>query len=134
MLREYLKSMIHQYLKSMKPIFILSALLMFVGFALMPIYGWLRPWPEAESAVRKHGIAGTLFMIGCGGEFWSDEQQRSFLAVPESFRAGELFTYIEIRRSRMAKAQSEVVQGKVLPLWGGTVFAGGSFRLFSVVG
>jgi len=116
--------MFRQYLKFVKWLLIVSALTTFVGFSLIPIYGWIRPWPEAESAVRGHGVTGSLFMVGGGSsshysftgsrESWSKEQTRTFLAVPESFRAGELFSYVERQRSGLEGAQSEVVKEKAL--------------------
>lgn len=116
--------MFRQYLKFIKWLFIISALVNFVVLPLIPVYGLIRPWPEAEDAVRRHGIAGALFMVGGGssshyssssaGESWSKERTRTFLAVPESFRAGELLYYVETRRSGVTEAESEVVQEKGL--------------------
>lgn len=112
--------MFRQYLKFAKWILIVSALTTFVGFPLIAIYGWIRPWPEAEFAVRGHGVTGSLFMVGGSasshysysavGKSWSKEQTRTFLAVPESFRSGELFCFVEVQRSGAPEAQSEVVK------------------------
>src|SRR5690349_15464379 len=111
--------MIRRYLKFLKSLFILSALVMFAALLLAPVYGWIRPWTEAETAMRGQGITGALFMIGgswkgqyasdARGASWSTRQSRTFIAVPDSFRTGELFGYVEARKSGVAEAQSEVV-------------------------
>jgi len=114
--------MFRQHLKYFKWMCILSVLISFVGFPLIPVYGWVRPWHEGEAAMRQHGIKGMLFMLsggwgnsytfGAAGESWSKERTRTFLAFPESFRAGELFACVEKQTSGMAEPRREIVPEK----------------------
>jgi hypothetical protein len=116
--------MSHRYWKYVKWLGVASALVTFVVLPLAPVYGFARPWPEAEEALRKAGIMGALFMIGGGwtssysatatGEQWWEERQRSFVAIPESLRAGELYTYIEVQTSGTPGVKSEVLREKML--------------------
>jgi hypothetical protein len=118
--------MIRQYFKIARLLLIVSALLTFVGLPLISIYGWIRPWPEAEAALRQHGITGKLIMVGgswssrqssnAAGQSWSKEQTRTYIAAPESFRSGELFTYSEASSSGMDEVRIEMTRQKQL-LW-----------------
>ncbi len=109
--------------------------LWFVTLPLMPIYGWLRPWPQAEEALRGAGISGKLVMIGAGsnthhswssaGHVWQEDEQRSFVVVPESFRGWKLFTYFEVRGSGIEGTKKGVdTSAMLIPLFGMWIVAG----------
>lgn len=112
------------YWKFVKWLFVISAPVTFVLLLLLPVYGWIRPWPNADRAVRQSGITGSLLMIGgaqsgsyssgTAGESWEAQRERSFIAVPESLRSGDLFTYVERRGSAVTRVQSNVVRDTTL--------------------
>jgi hypothetical protein len=103
-----------------KWLFTVWALVTFFLYPLVPIYGWLRPWPEAESALREHGVKGRLVMVGGSSHAHysinnsSKVQTRTFIAVPDSLRSNNTFTYAEWHNSKSVDVQSRVTQQKDL--------------------
>lgn len=108
----------------------------------MPVYGWLRPWPNAEEALRHASASGTLLMIGSSsdaqhtrsnaGHVWREEEQRSYVVIPESVNGWKLFTYFEARGSGIEGTQTGVATSAMLiPLlvmWiGAAVFSARTF-------
>lgn len=100
-----------------------------VGFVvqpLMPIYGLMRPWPQAEESLKQDGVSGFPLMIGAGsrserladrsGVHWREEKQRSFVVLPESFRRFEIFTYSEQEGSGIDGMQKGVFRSSLVPL------------------
>lgn len=97
----------------------------FLALPLMPVYGWLRPWREAEEALRQAGVAGTALMIGGAsstehtwstvGHVWREEEHRSFAVIPESLHDWKLFTYFAVRGSGIEGAKTGVVSTSAFP-------------------
>ena len=98
-------------------------LVWFVAMPILPLYGWLSPWPEAEQALDAEGIHGAKLMIGSGSswernnESWSEERQRSYIALPASLRSMEILTYTESKGSHIVGIERKVVRNKLaIPL------------------
>src|SRR5438876_11054629 len=87
--------MFRQYLKIIGFLFRIGVMLWFVAMLVLPVYGWLSPWPEAERTLDAEGLKGTKFMIGVGSssegenDTWSNERQRSYIVLPASLRSLE---------------------------------------------
>ena len=111
-----------RYLKVFKWLFVIWAFATFILYPVVPLYGRLRPWPEAEAALRKHGLEDSLMMVGGsyharysnGGS--SKLQTRSYIAVPSSFKSFVTSRYAEWRNSNEPEARSEITQEKELHL------------------
>lgn len=96
----------------------------FVLVPLMPVYGALRPWPQARTALRDAGISGAPLMIGAAsdsehswssaGHTWREDRQRSFVVLPDSFHGGRLFTYFEARGSSIEGVKSGIMESHTL--------------------
>jgi len=116
--------MFQQYLKILWRLFRIGVMLWFVAVPILPVYGWLSPWTEAEQALGTEGVQGTKFMIGGGGsskrenDMWSEERQRSYIVLPASLRTMEIFTYSEVKGSRITGVARKVVRSRIaIPLF-----------------
>jgi hypothetical protein len=115
---------VERFWKVAKWMFKVGAVIWFLALPLMPIYGWVRPWPASVSALRSMGLTGVPLMIGAGsnashtwsnaGHVWRKQEQRSFVVLPESFRSGELFTYFEVQGSGIEGAQTGIASNPIL--------------------
>lgn len=114
--------MFRQYLKIIWLLFRIGVMLWFVAMPLLPVYGWLSPWPEAEQTLAAEGVQGTKFMIGAGGRTtrenntWSEERQRSYIVLPASLRGLEIFTYTEVKGSHIPRVAHKVVRSRIVIL------------------
>ena len=110
------------YLKVMRWLFVIWASATFILYPMAPLYGWARPWPEAESALRENGVEGRLIMVG--GSYHANYsnrgssklQTRTYFAVPSSFRSFLTYTYGERLHSNEPEARSAITQEKELHL------------------
>jgi hypothetical protein len=116
--------MFRQYLNIIWWFFRIGVMVWFVAMLVLPVYGWLSPWPEAERTLESEGIHGTKFMIGAGGSSeredstWSDERQRSYIVLPASLQRTEIFTYTEVKGSRITGIAQKVVRSRLaIPLF-----------------
>ena len=117
------KSVFQQYLKIFCWLFRIGVMLWFVGMPMLPVYGWLSPWPEAERGLATEGVQGAKFMIGAGGSSerknnrWSEERQRSYIVLPASLRSMEIFTYAEVKGSDITVVERKVLRSRfAIPL------------------
>ena len=108
--------MFHQYWKIIWWFFRVGVLCWFLLMPVLPIYGWLSPWPEAEGKLDAEGIRGIKLMIGSGGDSkredgtWFEEKQRSYIVFPASLHSMEIFTYMESKGSRITGIEREVIR------------------------
>lgn len=115
-----MKKLWQVYWRCVKWLLVAAAFLLFVLLPLMPVYGWFRPWPEAEARLSKEGLNGVLLTIGGGSsaryawdrteKSWRKEVQRTYFVFPESIRSGDLFTYIETSGSNIEGIQSGLIR------------------------
>lgn len=92
----------------------------FLLMPVLPIYGWLSPWPEAEQQLEAEGLRGAKLMIGAGRGSerkdgrWSEERQRSYIVLPASLLSMQLFIYREVKGSHVVGVHRELVRSRVL--------------------
>jgi len=115
--RVYKTKMFRFYLKSIWWLLKWGVILgFFVIMPLLPIYGWLSPWPAANEGLKKEGVNGLQLVVGCGYESkfesdkWKEERFRQFLIIPESLSRIEMVTYQEIRGSGINGVRKEVIR------------------------
>jgi hypothetical protein len=116
--------MISLWWKSIRWFATVGVMLWFIVLPLIPVYGLLRPWPQAQEKIREEGISGFPLMIGAGyhgerrfdssGEYRREEKQRSYVVFPDSFRRLEIFTYSESEGSGIAGVQKVVLRSRSL--------------------
>src|SRR6266478_4280905 len=123
--------MFREYLKVIWWFFRIGVVFWFVAMLGLPVYGWLSPWPEAERTLDGEGGKGTKFMIGAGSsskrenDTWSEERQRSYIVLPASLRSMDIFTYTEVKGSRITGVSHKVVRSRMaIPLFILWVLAG----------
>jgi hypothetical protein len=116
--------MFRLYLKIVGFLFRIGVMLWFVAMLVLPVYGWLSPWPEADRTLDAEGLEGTKFMIGVGSsaerenDTWSKERQRSYIVLPASLRSMEIFTYTEVKGSRITGVARKVIRSHMaIPLF-----------------
>jgi hypothetical protein len=128
--------------KTLRGMMAVGVILWFILLLVMPIYGLLRPWPQAEESLRQENIVGFPLMIGGGseyergsnntGEYWRSERYRSYIVVPASFRRLEFFSYSERGGADPDGIQKQIVRGPlslVFGLWMASgVFTGWQVR------
>ena len=110
-------------------------MLWFIVMPLMPVYGLIRVWPEANERIIDEGITGFQLMIGAGssserrsgaaGTYWQKEKQRSYVIFPESFQNFEIITYVERQGSDIDGIATEIIRSRFLvPLFVLWIMAG----------
>jgi hypothetical protein len=118
--------MIQLFFKCIRWLATLGVMLWFVVLPMMPVYGLLSPWPQAQQKLKEDGITGLALMSGASsqtergfdssGEYWRDEKQRSYVVVPDSFHRLEIFTYSELKGSGIAGVEKQVLRRQSLIL------------------
>ena len=79
-----------RYLKVFKWLFVIWAFATFILYPVVPLYGRLRPWPEAEAALRKHGLEDSLREILAAIQARKqDGQKQARLALLEHLLEGQ---------------------------------------------
>jgi hypothetical protein len=113
--------MITFFIRALKWMFCLGVAAWFLLIPLLPIYGAFRPWPEATSAIRDHGIQGSLFMIGAGGDHQStsegivhETRQRTYFAFPESLNTGNIFIFTKATGTALDGEQATLTVERLL--------------------
>ncbi len=96
----------------------------FIVMPLIPVYGLIRVWPEANEKIMDEGITGFPLMIGAAssselrsgtaGTYWQKERERSYVIVPESFQSFEIITYVERQGSDVDGIGNEIVRSRSL--------------------
>jgi len=95
-------------------------MLWFVILPLMPIYGLVRPWPQARERMHEEGITGLPLMIGAAshgehrGAHWWKEKQRSYVVLPDSLQRSEIFIYSETEGSGIVGVRAELLRSRLL--------------------
>lgn len=107
--------------------FRICVMIWFLLLPVLPIYGWLSPWPEAAQMLEAEGVRGVMLMIGSGGSserdgrFWLDEKERTFIVLPTSLRRMEVFTCVESKGSEIIGVDRKVIRGhwliQIILLW-----------------
>jgi hypothetical protein len=121
-------------------LFRVAVLVWFLLLPVIPVYGWLSPWPAAEQKLDAAGVRGIKLMIGAGGGSvnengrWREERQRSYIVLPLSFRTMQIFTYQEARGSEITGVERELLRSRwLIPLFLLWIAAGWfSFRTVKV--
>jgi hypothetical protein len=109
-----------QFWKIIWWLFRVGVMVWFLLMPVLPIYGWLLPWPEAEQKLEAEGVSGTKLMIGASRDSeredgrWSEERQRSYIVLPASLRSMQIFTYREAKGSQIAGVDRELLSSQWL--------------------
>jgi hypothetical protein len=100
----------------------------FIILPLTPIYGILKPWPEAEANLRQNGIGGLPLMVGSAEHSenrgtpkepkYLNEKQRSYIVIPESMQQLAVFTYVEVGGVKLIGPQQEIRNTPLFLLFG----------------
>lgn len=116
------------FLRALGWFFRCIVVLWFLLSLLLPFYGFLKPWQEAQTAMRADGINGVALMIGGGSrsEHAADGTLqkvtgRSYIVIPDSFRHLEIISYehLEFRHSetRADASTGRLVRNKALVVY-----------------
>lgn len=115
--------MIALYLKLLRWMTCLGIGLWFFLMPLLPVYGFLRPWPEATSVIRAAGIDGTLCLIGISHEtkmrtpgHAKGVSQRTYLSIPESLLTGKVFVVTQNLPSLPPYSGLELTVSRIPPV------------------
>ena len=108
-------------------LFRIGVIAWFLWMLILPIYGWLSPWPEAERRLEAESLKGIRLMIGAGESSergdgrWTEEKQRSYIVLPASLSSMQIFTYRETKGSQLAETERVVIRSRwliqLLVLW-----------------
>jgi hypothetical protein len=111
-------SMFRQFWTIIWWLFRIGVMIWFVLMPILPLYGWLSPWPDAEQKLEADGVKGIKLMVGGGGsserenDRWSEERQRSYVVIPSSLRSMEIFTYQEAKGSHVTGIDRQVIRSR----------------------
>lgn len=101
-------------------LFRIGVMVWFLLMLILPIYGWLSPWPEAEQRLEAESLRGIRLMIGAGESSerengrWTEEKQRSYIVLPASLSSMQIFTYRETKGSQIAETERDVIRSRWL--------------------
>lgn len=105
---------------------------------LLPFYGFLKPWKEAETAMQAEGINGVALMIGGGSNRqrsadggWLKTTGRSYIVIPDSFQHLEIISYEHLETSAQTSA-GRVIRSKGLGVYLGLFAAAGLYTAYRV--
>jgi len=130
-----MKNLIQLWWKFIRWFATLGIMLWVIVLPLMPVYGLLQPWPQAQEKLKEEGFAGLALLIGTSshsehsvgsaGGSWRKETQRSYIILPDSLRRWEIVTFSQTEGSGINGVEQVVVRSHwLVPLFVLWILAG----------